>query len=150
VIVDDAWRGPLPPDASLRIVERHGYDIAPLDATSHAGELTLLSYVWPDQPARLERLRGAIGIARRGPAPLHLRNATDAVADFGVSPGQLTVLLHSIMWQYLSVNEQETVSAEVDELGARARSESPFAHLLLEPHRRTAEAPAEAAGRRRC
>ena len=33
VTVDDAWRGPLPPAAGLRIVERHGYDIAPLDPT---------------------------------------------------------------------------------------------------------------------
>src|SRR5271156_7150393 len=125
VIVDDAWRGPLPPAASLRIAERHGYDIAPLDATSSDGELRLLSYVWPDQPARLDRLRGAIGIARRVPAPLHLRNATDAVADLEVSPGSLTVLWHSIMWQYLSVTEQETVSAEIDELGARARPQAP-------------------------
>jgi len=120
VIVDDAWRGPLPPAAGLAIAERHGYDIAPLDATSSDGELTLLSYVWPDQPARLERLRGAIDIARRVPAPLHLRNATDAVADLEVSAGSLTVLWHSIMWQYLSVTEQEIVSAEIDELGARA------------------------------
>jgi hypothetical protein len=150
VTVDDAWRGALPPDASLWIAERHGYDIAPLDATSADGELTLLSYVWPDQPARLERLRGAIGIARRVPAPLHRRNATDAVADLEVSAGSLTVLWHSIMWQYLSVTEQEIVSAEIDELGARARPESPFAHLALEPHRRTPDAPVEFAVRARC
>jgi hypothetical protein len=150
VIVDDAWRGPLPPDASLRIVERHGYDIAPLDATSPDGELTLLSYVWPDQPARLERLRGAIDVARRVPAPLHRRNATAAVADLEVSAGSLTVLWHSIMWQYLSVTEQETVSTEIDELGARARAESPFAHLTLEPHRRTPDAPVEFVVRARC
>jgi hypothetical protein len=149
VIVDDAWQGPLPPDASLRIVERQGYDIAPLDATNPDGELTLLSYVWPDQPARLERLRGAIGIARRVPAPLHVRNATDAVADLEASPGSLTVLWHSIMWQYLSVHEQETVSAAIEELGACARAESPFAHLMLEPLRRTPDAAVEFAVRAR-
>jgi hypothetical protein len=143
VTVDDAWRGPLPPAAGLRIAERHGYDIAPLDPTSSDGELTLLSYVWPDQPARLDRLRGAIDVARRVPAALHRRNATDAVADLEVSAGSLTVLWHSIMWQYLSVAEQETVSVEIDELGARARAESPFAHLTLEPHRRTPDAPLE-------
>ncbi len=80
VIVDDAWRGRLPPAGDVQIVERRGYDIAPLDATSSDGELTLLSYVWPDQPARLDRLGGAISVARRVPAPLHLRGATDAVA----------------------------------------------------------------------
>jgi hypothetical protein len=149
VIVDDAWLGPLPPAADLRIVERHGYDIAPLDATSSDGELTLLSYVWPDQPMRLERLRGAISTARHVPASLHLRNATDAVADLRVSPGALTVLWHSIMWQYLSVHEQETVSAAIEELGACARAESPFAHLMLEPLRRTPDAAVEFAVRAR-
>ena len=119
VTVDDAWRGQLPPAAALRIVERQGYDIAPLDATSRDGELTLLSYVWPDQPARLDRLRGAISIARRVPAPLHRCNAIDAVAGLGVADGALTVLWHSIMWQYLSASEQEAVLAEIEALGAR-------------------------------
>jgi hypothetical protein len=150
VTVDDAWRSQLPPAAALRIVERHGYDIAPLDATSSDGELTLLSYVWPDQPARLDRLRGAISIARRVPAPLHRRNAVDAVADLGVAAGALTVLWHSIMWQYLSSTEQETVSAGIDALGARARPDSPFAHLTLEPHRRAPDSPLEFAVRARC
>jgi len=143
VTIDDAWRGQLPPAAVLQIVERHGYDIAPLDATTRDGELTLLSYVWPDQPARLDRLRGAISIARRVPAPSQRRNAVDAVSGIGVAAGALTVLWHSIMWQYLSASEQETVSAEIEALGARARADAPFAHLTLEPHRRTPDAPVE-------
>ncbi|MBO0864521.1 MAG: DUF2332 family protein, partial [Mycobacterium sp.] len=64
VIVDGAWRGRRPPAAALQIVERHGYDIAPVDATTRDGELTLLSYVWPDMTARLDRLRGAVRVAR--------------------------------------------------------------------------------------
>ena len=149
VTIDDAWRGQLPPAAHLQIVERHGYDIAPLDATSPDGELTLLSYVWPDQQARLDRLRGAISIARRVPAPLHRRNAIDAVAGLDVASGMLTVLWHSIMWQYLSTPEQEAVAAKIDALGGRARSDAPFAHVTLEPHRRTPESPLEFAVRAR-
>jgi hypothetical protein len=149
VTVDDAWRGQLPPAAELQIVERQGFDIAPLDATGSDGELTLLSYVWPDQQARLDRLRGAIDIARRIPAQLHRRHAIDAVADLDVAAGTLTVLWHSIMWQYLSASEQETVAAEVDALGARATPDAPFAHLTLEPHRRTSDAPVEFAVRAR-
>jgi hypothetical protein len=147
VSIDDAWRGQLPPQTALRIVERHGYDIAPLDATSRDGELTLLSYVWPDQPARLDRLRGAISIARRVPATLHRRTANDAVAGLDIAVGALTVLWHSIMWQYLSASEQESVLTEVDALGARARPDAPFAHVTLEPHRRTPDSPLEFAVR---
>jgi hypothetical protein len=143
VTIDDAWRGQLPPAAALRIVARHGYDIAPLDATSRDGELTLLSYVWPDQPARLDRLRGAISIARRVPAPLQRRNAVDAVAGLDIAAGALTVLWHSITWQYLSADERSAVRAGIDALGAQARADSPFAHLMLEPQRRTTESAVE-------
>ena len=150
VAIDDAWRGPLPPAAALRIVERQGFDIAPLDATGRDGELTLLSYVWPDQPERLDRLRGAISIARRVPAPLHRRDALDAVAGLGVAAGALTVLWHSIMWQYLSADDQAAVRAGIDALGAQARTDAPLAHLTLEPQRRNPDAPVEFAVRARC
>jgi hypothetical protein len=150
VIIDDAWRGQLPPAAHLRIAQRQGYDIAPLDATSRDGELTLLSYVWPDQPERLERLRGAIAIARRVPAPLRRDNAVDAVAALSVTTDALTVLWHSIMWQYLSADDQAAVLAGVDALGAQARTDAPFAHLMLEPARRTPDSPVEFAVRARC
>jgi hypothetical protein len=150
VTIDDAWRGRLPPAAALEIVERQGYDIAPLDATSSDGELTLLSYVWPDQPERLDRLRGAISIARRVPAALQRRNAVEAVAGLSVAAGALTVLWHSIMWQYLSADDQAAVRAGIDALGAHAQTDAPFAHLTLEPQRRTPDAPVEFTVRARC
>ncbi len=149
VTIDDAWLGQPPAATDLRIVERHGYDIAPLDATSHDGEVTLLSYVWPDQPARLDRLRGAIAIARRVPAPLHLSNAVETVAGLSVVTGALTVLWHSIMWQYLSADDQAAVKAGIEALGAKARADAPFAHLMLEPQRRTPDSPVEFAVRAR-
>jgi len=150
VTIDDAWRGQLPPAAAIEIVARHGYDIAPLDAAGRDGELTLLSYVWPDQPERLDRLRGAISIARRVPAELQRCNAVDAVAGLPVEAAALTVLWHSIMWQYLSADEQAAVRAGIDAVGAQARSDAPFAHLTLEPQRRTPDAPVEFAVRARC
>jgi hypothetical protein len=143
VTIDDAWRGRLPPAAALQIAERHGFDIAPLDATSRDGELTLLSYVWPDMTVRLDRLRGAIDIARRVPAPLHRRNAADAVAGLDVADGATTVLWHSITWQYLSAGEQGAVRAGIDVLAAQARPGAPFVHLVLEPQRRAPDSPVE-------
>jgi hypothetical protein len=140
VIIDDAWHGRLPPTNALRIVERHGYDIAPVDATSTHGELTLLSYVWPDMTARLDRLRGAIAVARKVPARLACRAAADAVAGLAVADGTLTVLWHSITWQYLSAGEQAAVRGGIDALAAHAAVRSPFAHLMLEPQRRTPDA----------
>src|SRR5262249_14933465 len=135
VTIDDAWRGQLPPQGAVQIVERNGYDIAPIDVTGADGEMTVLSYVWPDQTARLERLRGAIAVARKVPARLHRATARDAVAGMTLAHGALTVLWHSITWQYLSVDERTAIRDGVDALAARADDRSPFAHLTLEPAR---------------
>jgi len=119
----------------VRIVERHGYDIAPIDVTGTDGEMTALSYVWPDQSARLDRLRGAIAVARQVPAQLYRQRAGGAVAGLTLADGALTVLWHSITWQYLSPDERATVRGAVDALGGQAGASSPFAHLTLEPAR---------------
>ncbi|MDA3640318.1 DUF2332 domain-containing protein [Mycobacterium xenopi] len=141
VRIDDAWRGKLPPTDDVRIVERHGYDIAPIDATSSEGELTLLSYVWPDMTTRMDRLRGAISIARQVPARLQRSSAAEAVAELTVADGAVTVLWHSITWQYLSPAEQAAVRTGIGGVAAQAADASPFAHLMLEPQRRTPGTP---------
>jgi hypothetical protein len=141
VTIDDAWHGQLPPEGAVRIVERHGYDIAPIDVTGTDGEMTVLSYVWPDQSARLQRLRGAIAVARTVGARLHRVTAADAVAGMTLADGALTVLWHSITWQYLSDDERAAVRDGVGALTARADARSPFAHLTLEPARDGPGAP---------
>ncbi|MBL7315214.1 DUF2332 family protein, partial [Escherichia coli] len=117
---DNAWLGELPPTATVRIVERHGYDIAPIDVTSPDGELNALSYIWPDQTDRLERLRGAIAVARNIPADLHRQAAHAAVAGMTLTDDALTVLWHSITWQYLPADERAAIRAGIDALAAQA------------------------------
>jgi hypothetical protein len=135
VTIDDAWRGELPPAGEVRITERHGYDIAPIDVTDSDGEMTVLSFVWPDQAARLDRLRGAIAVARQIPVQLVRQTAADAVASVTLARGALTVLWHSITWQYLSAGERQAIRAGIWALGAQADPDSPLAHLTLEPAR---------------
>jgi hypothetical protein len=141
VTIDDAWHGALPPQGAVRIVERNGYDIAPIDVTGADGEMTVLSYVWPDQDTRLRRLRGAVAVARNVPARLHRITAAAAVAGLKPAEATLTVLWHSITWQYLSDDERAAVRAGIDAVGAQADSHSPFAHLTLEPARDGPGAP---------
>ncbi len=143
VVIDDAWRGRVPPHRELRISERTGYDISPIDPTTRDGELTLLSYVWPDMTARLKRLRGAIAIARRVPASVHRRIAAEAIAGIRLSPRTLTVVWHSVTWQYLSREERAAVDDGIAALGAEATATSPFAHLNMEPQRRDPDSPHE-------
>ena len=143
VVIDDAWHGRVPSNREVRISERTGYDISPIDPRSRDGELTLLSYVWPDMADRLTRLRGAIAIARRVPASVHRRTAAEAITEIRLSPGTLTVVWHSVIWQYLSDNERSAVGYGIAALGAQASPHSPFAHLTMEPQRRAPGSPHE-------
>lgn len=138
VVLDPAWTGQLPPlDARVDVAERVGGDVAPVDVSTSEGRLTLTAYVWPDQINRLQRLRGAFEVARRVGFQLRRQSATDLVSGLRLRPGATTVLWHSVMWQYLSDEEHGRLSAEVERLGAAATAEAPFAHLFLEPTRRS-------------
>lgn len=144
VVLDGAWEGSLPPlDGPLEVVERFGCDTSPVDPTSEDGRLALTSYVWPDQRARLERLRGALTVAARVPAVVTRESAGDLVRRLELVPGTTTVLWHSVMWQYLEEGERTEVLSRIDDLGAQSRDGSALAHLQLEPRRRTPSADIE-------
>jgi hypothetical protein len=141
---DGAWEGrALPPWPGLRIVERQGSDLMPVDPTTTEGRLTLTAYVWPDQAHRLERLRAALALAQDVRVDVRRQDAASFVNTIDLRPDTLTVLWHSVMWQYLSAGEQARVTARIATLGGRATHESPFAHVFLEPTRRTPESEHE-------
>jgi hypothetical protein len=138
LLLEGAWRGRrLDVRPGLEIVQRLGSDVLPIDVTSSLGRLTLTSYVWPDQTARLDRLRAAFEVAREVPAEVRRQDAVSFVNDLELMDQTSTVLWHSVMWQYLNKSDQDAVSARIEELGAQATRDRPFAHLYLEPTRRT-------------
>jgi hypothetical protein len=137
VVLDPAWRGdPVPVSAPLEVVERGGSDVSPVDVTTDDGSLTLRSYVWPDQTARHERLAGAIALARGRPTHVERADAASYVDRLRLEPGTLTVLWHSVMWQYVPADQQARVTARLEELGEEASSETRLAHVYAEPVRR--------------
>jgi hypothetical protein len=138
VVLRDPWRGPLPPlRARLEVVERLGCDVAPLDPTTPQGRLLLTSYVWPDQLSRLERLRGALELARDVPATVVAAGAGDFLDGLELRDGSTTVVWHSVMWQYLDPAERARAEAAIERLGARSSGTAGFAHLAMEARRRT-------------
>jgi hypothetical protein len=144
VRLGNCWQGrPVTPWPDVEVVERLGSDVAPVDVTSAEGRLTLTSYVWPDQLERLERLRNAFAVAARHPVAVRRADAVSFARDIELREGTTTVLWHSVMWQYLSHEDREAVTARVEALGAAATERSPFAHLAAEPARRTPEAEHE-------
>lgn len=117
------------------VAERAGCDASPVDPASEEGRLTLLSYAWPDQVARMERLRAALEIAAARPAPVERGGAVEwAAARLAEpAPGLATILFHSIVMQYLSEDERDAFARVVQEAGSRAGEDTPLAWLRMEP-----------------
>lgn len=131
-----AWQGALPPLAApLRVVERVGCDLAPVDPCTDDGRLTLASYVWPDDAARTRRLRGALEVARAVPATVEQAGAAELLDGAALQDGTVLVVWHSVMWQYLEEDERSAVTHRLESLGAEATPARPLAHLSFEPQR---------------
>lgn len=133
---DDVFESALPPlDAKLEVVERRGCDRAPLDPHSEEDRLTLMSYVWPDQSGRFERLRGALEIAARDSVVVERASAAEwaqrVLAE--TRRGTATVVFHSVVLPYLTPEEGSALHDALMSAGARATRDAPLAWLFLEP-----------------
>jgi hypothetical protein len=137
-----AWAGHRPPDVNVEVVSRLGCDLAPADITTAEGRLTLTSYVWPDQVERIDRLRAAFRVARAWPVEVRPQDALTFVDQLDLVDDTVTVLWHSLFWQYLSEPRQRQLATRIEQLGAQATARRVFAHLMFEPQRRFPDAPA--------
>lgn len=126
---------PLPFEVRAKVAHRAGCDMAPLDPTSDEGRLTLLSYVWPDQVARVRNLHAAIEVAERLPVKVERANAADWLERELAEPmpGYATVIYHSIVLQYLSEDDFERVGGAINTSGRAAKADAPLAWLRMEP-----------------
>jgi hypothetical protein len=138
------WRGPVPAAAAaaaaaLRIVRRAGCDAAPIDLSVPDESLRLASFIWPDQAERLVRLNAA-----RERVPLWLQQEGVSIqaqpaarfvqqALASLQLGTATVLMHSVVWQYIASEEQAAVTAALQAASARATPKAPLAWLRMEP-----------------
>lgn len=126
----------LPPFEVGAVVEsRRGCDPHPIDPSTDEGATLLLSFVWPDQLARIRLLRGAIEVARRVPATVDEAPASAWLRDrtSEPAPGVATVVYHSIVRQYFDDDERGAVADALDDAGRAATSDAPFGYLRMEP-----------------
>lgn len=133
--------GPAPKAAEVDVAERRGCDRRPLDPLGEEGRLTLLSFVWADQPQRLQRLRAALEVAAESPLAVEQAAAPDWIAERLAEPreGVATVVFHSIVMQYLSREEREEFKRRLLEAGRAASESSPLVWLRMEPAGKRAE-----------
>lgn len=122
----EPWRGsPLPlgsEAARPRIVAREGCDAAPLDPRDPEDRLTALSYIWPDEPARLARVRAALEIARADPPRVVARRAEDWLPEVlaDAPAGRLTVVWQSLVRQYVEPEAWDRIEHTIDAAIERA------------------------------
>lgn len=130
------WDEPPPHlDGPVHVAERRGCDPHPLDPADEEARLRLRCSVWADQVERFQRLQGALQLAARVPAVVEQARLGDwlpaRLAE--ARPGQMTVVYHSVVEEYLPAEELAHFQATMEEAGSRATPEAPLAWVRLEP-----------------
>lgn len=120
----DAVVGPVR-TAPFSVVDRAGCDLAPVDATSAAGQRLLTSFVWPFDLDRHARLRAALEVAQQLPVRVDAAGAADwlpdRLAEDEPDAPHLTVVFHSITQLYWPPEEVRRVEAALAEHGRTHR-----------------------------
>ena len=134
------WRGPPPPRAQVNIVSARGCDQNPIDLTDDETAGRLKGYIWPEMPARFERMETSIALAKQDAPNLVKADGADWVEDQLTQPqesGVTRVLMHSIVWQYLPQATQDRITAAMETAGKAATPDKPLAWMSLETNRKT-------------
>jgi hypothetical protein len=131
VLLETKWHGPLPGLLMPQVLSRAACDQRPVELTDPAQQLRLRSYVWADQQARSARLEAAIALALAENVEVEKADAAEWLARQLAQPVEaaVTVIYHSVMWQYLLPATQQRLR----ELMALAGQAAPLAWLRFEP-----------------
>jgi hypothetical protein len=126
-----------PPDVprtAARVIHKRGTDISPIDVSNVEDEMRLLSFVWPDQKARLQRTRTAIDIAKLH-KPLVDQESADTWIERQLArrESRATVVFHSIVWQYMGTSVQQRFRAALEDAGTTATPAAPLIWARMEP-----------------
>jgi hypothetical protein len=131
---------PLVPKAGARIVNRRGVDVSPIDVSDPAQELRLLSFIWPDQKARMQRIRAAIEIAKEH-KPLVENESADTWIErqLRTRRERATIVFHSIVWQYLGPDVQRRFRQALEDAAITSTPEKPLIWARMEPAGKVAD-----------
>ncbi|QPM91942.1 DUF2332 domain-containing protein [Pseudooceanicola algae] len=134
------WSGPLPAGGAYRIAGRGGADVNPLDRANRADMLRLRSYIWPDQPDRMERLDAILSL----PAPSVDREDAGSWLARRLAnrpAGQVDLVYHTIAWQYFPTATAAACQAALASAALRATDDMPLAWLSFEMDDKSPGAP---------
>lgn len=125
------WQGaPPPPAAPIRVADRAGVDLNPIDVSDPAQHRRLLAYLWADQPHRLALTEAAI--AAGPPLPVKADAIDWLQTRLAPRPGQLHLIWSTIAWQYFPPAAQARGTELIEAAGASASDSAPLAWLAYE------------------
>ena len=104
-----------------------------MDLNDPQARRRLRAYVWADQADRLARLDGAIAMALEAGTKVQTADAVEFTRSIRPQSGTVTVIYHSVFWQYVSAQGQVDLAAKIRTLGATATPASPVAWVRMEP-----------------
>ncbi|MEP3244667.1 MAG: DUF2332 family protein [Sneathiella sp.] len=134
VVLEPDIQGQLPAAAELTVRARAACDLNPVDIHQREEREKLLSYLWPDQMARIKKTEAAISFAARQSEKIVQSDAIDWLSKRLAEQheGAVHVVYHTIAWQYFPEEKQKSGEALLKEAGSRATKTSPLAWLRLE------------------
>lgn len=134
VVIAPEWKGGLPPQVQVDVESRAGCDLNPLNPADSKDILRLMSYIWPDQPERLQRTAAALAVAAESRQTVEKADAVDWLDRRLTTtyPGSVHVIYHTIAWQYLPMALQTKGEALIAVAGDRATVDAPLARLQME------------------
>lgn len=127
------WAGSPPSLGPIKVHSRKGCDLLPIDVETQKNRL--LSYIWPDQFERFDRIKAAIEHASTVKPVIDKMEATTWLKLQNETASKLRprVIYHSIIWQYFSEAQQQEFRDAITYIGRSASNDSPVIWLRLEP-----------------
>ena len=133
--IDIEWRGGPPPlDAAIEVAARAACDRNPLELTDSPQRRRLRAYIWPDQLDRLARFDAAAAQALADGVAVERADAVAWTRSHAApKPGVVTVVFHSVFFQYMPKESQTALVETLNAFGGEATVASPLAWLRMEP-----------------
>jgi hypothetical protein len=137
-LIDTEWRGPAPAYLGpLNVVSRAGCDLNPMDVGDPGQRTRLAAYIWADQAERIARFERAADLAIRENTRVERADAAAWVNEklSGKLPAGVTILYHSVVWQYFPEETKARVIAAIEAAGAGADGDHRLAWVRFEHDR---------------
>jgi len=132
--LEPKWTGAIQDYFDLRVSERAGCDLNPIDLSDQKKVETLLSYLWADQPERIIRTRHAIEIFNEHENRISKEGAVNWLKHrlSHKYDNQVHVIYHTIARQYFSEADKQESKALIEAAGVKATKSAPLAWLRFE------------------